>query len=65
MTAKRRKDENLKPMFIDSNTWAYIDKRGLLVVHETRDLEGIYIGTDQFVIPRRIIKTYLKAKVTP
>jgi hypothetical protein len=46
-----KKDDPLNPCDVNKSTWFYVDKRGMLVVHEARTPGGVFIQTDQFTIP--------------
>ena len=57
--AQRRADTRATvqgPITVDRNTWLYVEDRGLLVVHEARNADGVYILCDQFYIPWRTIE---------
>jgi hypothetical protein len=48
------------PFTLDKNTWCYEEKGGLLIYHEDRTKEGLYIQTCIFKIPLKKIKDYIK-----
>lgn len=51
----KKKTTILDPLRHDSNTWFYIEPKGLCAVREVRTETGHYIQTEQFVIPWRLI----------
>jgi hypothetical protein len=51
----RTRNHSLEPQTIDNETWFYEDRKGLLIVHEFRTDAGLYVRTDQFVIPWRMV----------
>jgi len=53
------------PQPIDNQTWFYDDKKGLLIVHEFRDVHHNYQGCDQFIIPWRKIEAARKRRAKP
>lgn len=56
---------SLKPQNVDSDTWYYEEKRGILVVHQTRDANGKWVKTDQFLIRWPMLRASLARQRRP
>jgi len=52
--------KSLDPQNVSATDWYYEEQGGMLVVHEVRDEAGLYLQTDQFKIPWRMIEASLK-----
>lgn len=57
MTASR------EPQNINATNWYYEFPTYILLVHEVRDEAGLYIRTDQFKLPWRLIEKSRKRRV--
>ncbi len=51
-----------EPQQINATNWYYEYPSHLLIVHEVRDEAGLYIQTDQFKLPWRLIERSRKRK---
>lgn len=48
--SEKKKTKAGAPIRIDSDTWFYVEPKGLCVVRDVRDYNGDYMRTDQFYI---------------
>lgn len=53
------------PQNISATDWYYEFPSHLLIVHEVRDKAGLYIQTDQFKLPWRMIEHARKRRPKP
>ena len=51
--------EKRKPIVLDKNTWLYIEKTKIIVVHEIYE-GGKYLRTDQIILPKKMLSTTSK-----
>lgn len=54
------KSIEMRPQNVDSNTWYYESYGSITVVRRVTDLNGKYVGTDQFKIPKRMLKASIE-----
>ena len=58
MTDARRQG-NLGPIDVDQHNWLYTEPEGLRFVHETFNRDGVFVQTDQAVVPWHTIRLAL------
>lgn len=49
------------PRIVDEHSWFYIDRKGLLIVHEAY-ARGYHLQTDSFIIPWKMVEEALKTR---
>lgn len=54
-----------EPQNIRETDWYYEFPSHLLIVHEVRDAAGLYIQTDQFKLPWKMIERSRKRRTLP
>ena len=53
---------NREPQHVRATDWYYEFPTHLLIVHEVRDAAGLYIQTDQFKLPWKLIERSRKRR---
>lgn len=52
---------SLSPQDVTTDLWYYEEKRGINIVHQIK-VNGVYVRTDQIIIPWEMIRTSLARK---